>query len=360
VSDVRAFRREDLDSVLELYERVMRSGSGPPPGWLGAYFERTFLTHPWADPELPCRVYESGDGRILAFAGAHVRRIRFDGQPGRLVCVGQLVSDPAARRRGAGAVLLRDLLSGPQELTITDGATPEVARIWEPLGGRTVFPRSIAWTRLFRPARAIGDRLLERRGWSSRRGLARPLFSALDAAGRRATRPPPPEDADPATELSAEAFLRQLPEVLGDARLHLDYDEAFLGWLFSEMAAVRERGELVRRCVTRNGRLAGWYVAYLEPGGVGQVMQVAAAKGALERVLDELFAEAWRAGAAALEGRLETNLFEPLSRRRCVIRPGERVLVHSANPEVQAAVGNGQTFLTRLDGEWWMGHHLPL
>ena len=58
-------------------------------------------------------------------------------------------------------------------------------------------------------------------------------------------------------------------------------------------------------------------------------MQIAAVKGELGTVLDCLFVDAWHSGAAAIEGRLEPALYEPLSRRRCVLRC-TRALFHSA------------------------------
>jgi hypothetical protein len=343
--------------VAELYERVMRSGGSSPPSGLASYFEQTFLSHPWADPEIPCLVYEAKDGQIVAFIGAHVRRIRFDGREARLVYAGQLVSEPAARRRGAGTVLCRDLLAGPQTLTMTDGATPTVAAIWEPLGGETAFLSSIVWTRVFRPGRAVRDRLRareRRRRWSA---LARPLLAVLDAGSRRPMRPSLPDRLDPPQELSVATLLEHAQEAAAGARLRVDYDEAFLTWLLGEMAAVRTRGELIRREVRRGGRLIGWYVAYLKPGGIGQVMQIATTDGAVDSVLDQLFAEAWTSGTAALQGRLEPPLFEPVSRRRCLLRHGERVLLHSRKPEVREAVAAGGAALSRMDGEWWMGHH---
>jgi hypothetical protein len=33
-------------------------------------------------------------------------------------------------------------------------------------------------------------------------------------------------------------------------------------------------------------------------------------------------------------------------------------LIHSRNIDLLHAVQSGRALLTRLDGEWWMGHHL--
>jgi hypothetical protein len=108
----------------------------------------------------------------------------------------------------------------------------------------------------------------------------------------------------------------------------------------------------------RQERVLGWYVAYLKPGGVSQVMDVKATRGQLGRVLDYLFADAWDCGADALEGRLEQALYEPLSSRRCWVHYGARVLFHSHDRDVLAAISLGKSALSRLDGEYWMGHHI--
>ena len=357
MSAVRPLERGDLEGVAVLYERVMRSGGETPPPGLVPYFERTVVDQPWADPELPSLVYEGAGGQLAGFVAAHVRRIELDGRPARLVCAGQLIAEPAARKRGAGAILLRDLHAGPQELTITDGATPEVAAIWQALGGATSFVRSTAWTRLFRPAQAAGERLMKRERARRLTGLTRPLWPMVDAATRRLARPAAPTGLDPSVDLGAELLLENAEEMAGESRLRVAYDEPYVRWLIEELAAVASRGELATRAVSRGGRVVGWYVAYLRRGAIGQVLAVAARPRAVDDVLDQLFADAWGRGAAGLEGRLEQALFEPLSRRGCLLRPGERALAHSRDAALQDAVAAGGGALTRMDGEWWMGHH---
>ena len=63
------------------------------PGSL-AHFARTFLDHPWADPEIPSLVCEAADGRICGFIGCHVRGSSSTAAPIRVACGGQLVTDP--------------------------------------------------------------------------------------------------------------------------------------------------------------------------------------------------------------------------------------------------------------------------
>jgi hypothetical protein len=358
VSQIRPVQHADLPQVAELYERTMRSGRPTPDAGLACYFGRTLLDQPWADPDIPSLVFDAGYGRIVGFQGSHVRRVLIDGRQIRMACAGQLFTDPRTRQLVVGARLLRSYLSGPQDLTITDGATPAVHEMWVRLGGYALHPGSIVWTRLFRPFRAVADLWLELKAKARLRTLATPIWAVLDASTTRITRPSARPARVHADALTARAFLHHQRDVLGDARLRVDYDEPFVEWLFREMSAVRTRGALVRQLLRRDDRVLGWYIAYFKPRGLSHVVDVKATRGHLETVLDCLFADAWQSGVGALEGRLEHRLYEPLSRRSCLLRYGERALYHSRDPEVLAAISLGRSALSRLDGEWWMGHHI--
>jgi hypothetical protein len=338
----------------------MRSGSITPAAGLAAYFERTLLDHPWADADVPSLVFETSDNRIVGFIGSYVRRLLIDDRPIRMGCAGLFVTDPDVRQLGIGARLLGSYVSGPQDLAITDGAIDVVHEMWIRLGGYALHPGSLVWTRLFRPWRTVGDMWLELQGKERWRRTLRPAWRVLDSPTTRITRPPERPAGVHAEELTPRALYQRQAEVLRDARLRIDYDEPFLEWLFREMAAIRTRGTLVRRLLRREDRVVGWYVAYLKPGGVSQVMDVKATRGQLATVLDYLFADAWDGGTDAVEGRLEPALYEPLSTRRCWLRYGSRSLFHSRDPDVLAAISLGKSALSRLDGEYWMGHHTEL
>jgi len=71
-------------------------------------------------------------------------------------------------------------------------------------------------------------------------------------------------------------------------------------------------------------------------------------------VLAHLFAHAWRRGAAAIEGRMEPRFSRELSRQHCsFLVPGLFVMAHSRNSELIGALGAGDAFFSRLEGEWW-------
>lgn len=360
MSAIRPLERDDLPEVAALYELRMRSGQRVPRAETIAFFERTLFDHPWHDAELPSLVHLDRSGAIIAFLGSHARRLRFDGEPLRLACSGQLVADPEAENRAAGALLLARYLKGEQDLTITDGATPAVHRIWERLGGRSFALACVGWTRVFRPLEFLAERRAARRGREAPR-VARGPLAALDWLAARA-RPGllvPSESSASAELLTPPGLLDCFEELGGRFRLRPDYDSDFLAWLLHELNLVGERGKLVAQVVRgAQGRLAGWYVYYLRRGGRSDVIQVVARRQDTELVIDHLFSDAQRGGAAALAGRLEPPLLEALAQKRCILRYTGEALVHSRREEVLGAIASPQGLLTRLEGEWWMAPHL--
>lgn len=367
MSGIRPLERADLGAVTELYQAVFRSSLPPKPG-LAEEFERTVLDHPWADPEVPSLVYESAAGAIAGFLASHVRRMRHGSESVRMACSGQLVTDPAYARRGIGALLLRRYMGGPQDLTITDGANEAVRAIWQGLGGSTSALSSLSWTRVLRPAGLLARKAGDRRGAAAPRAALAAARLADAVAGRRLA---PAPVATVAEALEPRALIDAIEQLSGERsgrgrradpafELRPDYDEPFLEWLFAEMAAVKARGELVRRLVRDpSGAVAGWYVFYSLPGGTSQAIGVGASPPSAGAVLDHLFRDAAERGAAAVQGRLEPSLLPALTERRCLFARSEWAMVHGQDPAPLAAIAYGRALLTRLEGEWWMGHHLP-
>ena len=356
---IRPLQRSDLGQVTSLYEHVSRSGSRTPPPGLDRYFEQSFFEQPWADPQIPSLVYVDRDEAIVGFIGSSVRPLDFEGETIRMAFSTQLVADPSVRKRAVGAFLLKAYLAGPQDMTITDEASDEVRRMWEGLGGETVHLACIGWIRPFRPWIAAAEL-----GARTRPGLARtlrPIAPALDAATRvLASRLAPDKPRGTSEELTPALLVEHLPEVAKGRRLRPAYDESTVGWLLREVEAVKSHGTLVRRLVRHEtGEVAGWFVYYAKRGGVGQVLQIAAPERTVDPVLDHLFHDAESRGVTALRGRMEAHLREPLSTRGCYLRRSDAwALIHSSRGDVLHAVHSGRALLTRLEGGWWMGHHL--
>jgi len=361
VSGIRALERADLPGVSALYEQVMWSGEHTPTSRVAGYFERVFLDDPWADPEIPPLVYEAPDGEIVGFIGASTRRMRLDGRPVRMAVSSNLVAHPDWRSRGIGALLNRRLLRGPQELTVADRANESSRALWLGLGGQELVHASIGWYRILRPGATVGA-LLDRRG---RRGVLRTgsrlATRPLDAISARLPRlgaalvPAEPEgETEP---LTTQALLEQIARLGHRLRLHPDYDAEYLGWVFGELDALRSRGRLTARLVRgAGGRVLGWFLYLLPDRGVAEVLQVGVAGSDPVPVLDHLFWQAHRDGAAAVQGRLEPVTAGLLGRPGVVLRKTARALVHADDPAVLGLLGSTTSLLSHLDGEWLVSH----
>ena len=353
MTPIRPLLPDDLDAVTALYEAVARSGSRNPAPGVREQFERTVLANPQADEEMPSLVYDDPAAGIVGFLGSHPRRLTFGERTLRMACSGQLVADPDASP-GVGALLLRKYMSGPQDLTITDGATETVHGMWTSLGGKASSLASMGWTRVLAPA-AYARALAERRGRTVPGAPARLADAAASRLAGARLEPTSDTTTDP---LTPEALIGALSELRREFPLRPAYDEAFLAWLLGEAAAVTARGELRCRLVRRGEATLGWYVAYLPGEGIAQVLQVGCGARHSGAVLDRLFTDCAEAGCAAVQGRLESHLLAAIRERPCLVRRTEWALVAAADPAVLAAIAYGDALLTRLDGEWWMGHHL--
>lgn len=359
---IRAFQREDAEQVANLYEYVMRSKKRQAPTGMAAYFERIFLDHPWYDPELPSLVYENDDGGIAGFAGSHVRRFQFEGEPIRVAVCGQLIADPDVRSQAVGAFLMRKFMVAGQDLSLMEMCSDGMRQIWENLGGKTVHLNSLNYTRFFRPTRFALNQVLARRPSDLLKKVASPISNGLDAIIPKAYKALQTETITTNSEsVTPEGILEHLPTITKGRKLVPEYDLKFLNWQFFEMAQVASKGELLGNLVRdEKDKVVGWYLYQMIPFDKGHIIQVEAKRGSESFVLDHLFAEANKRGATLLHGRMEPNLHVPIVKKnQCWLHSRwDRTLIHSKRNDIVQAYFEGSAMATRMEGEFWMGFHL--
>jgi hypothetical protein len=355
---VREFSEGDLPEVVELFQRVF-----PQHGWNGVedctrYFRDVFFDNPWRDAAVPSWV-AMADGRVAGFAGMMSRPMLFRGKRIRVAVDCNFFVDPALRRSLAAVHLGKAILSGPQDLTLADGASDGVRQLWCQLGGEMPLGYNLHWMRSLRPARHLLHAV--QRGMHVPRAvtglfapgaaLADALAARLPANALHAAAPGCIEEPADAATIAAD-----LPQLVGQKALHPCYEAASLAWLLRQATGRKGFGTLrARRVLDSRHRPLGTFVYYLQRNGVSEVLQLAAPDEHYDLVLQRLFADAWREGAVALRGRVDPDRAQQLSRRYCWLRwEAPATLVHSRDPEVLAAIRQGDSYLSRLDGEWWM------
>jgi hypothetical protein len=357
MTTVREFRIEDVSQVVALHGRVFGVNPVRRPQWLAGYFEEVLLKNPWHDASLPSLV-STENGRITGFLGVMPRPMTLRGHSVRAAVCAHFMVDPRHHIDLAAVRLLKAFLSGPQDLSLSDGANSDARRMWLALGGTAPPLYSLRWMRLLRPARY----LLSHLGQPATRlqpliRMSRPLAAAFDAVSARLPRNRLKENDTGLTEepLQPATMFDHLPEVMRGTTLQPAYDARALAWLLDQAALTTRHGRLRARAVLNGARLLGWYIYYQKPQAPAEVVQLAAREGAFERVVRRFLSDAWRNGATVARGRLEPRFIQALSEHSCWFRQDNTwTLAHSRDQDLLAALHQGSVFLSRLEGEWWM------
>ena len=85
------------------------------------------------------------------------------------------------------------------------------------------------------------------------------------------------------------------------------------------------------------------------------MVQIAARRATAPLVLSHLLHDGWRAGGVAIAGRFDPGLADVFAASgQSFGRLGPYMLIHSARPELMLAIEQGDAFLSRLEGEWWL------
>lgn len=351
---IRPLERSDLPQVNVLLQEYV-------PGWSdsghGAQFiAATLLDHPWADEELPSLVATGEDGEVTGFIGAQARRLSNGDRALRGICCSHLVVAPGHRGGAAGALLLRRLMSGGQDITWSDTANEAVVRMWLAFGGSLDATRTCEWMLVLRSARWFRDLAAARirRGGPSRRQQAPVPALPFQAAGPRLAKGAFPELAPEVTGevATAAAIVDALPAIDRRGRLRVAYDEAFLDSLLRLIET--STGALVRRIVYRDRQPIGWYAYVPGPDKVCRVLHLSAFDANGDDVLGELVRHARAEGGAVLAGRLEPHLTGPLRERLAILGFARQPVLHVRDPELRARLLTDSSLLTQLDGEWFV------
>jgi hypothetical protein len=350
---------DDLPEVVRLYERVFRRGAAGSARPVGEYLREILFGNPWLNEALPSLVYEDAPGRIVGSLGVMPRDMILEGRPIRAAISHTFMVQPGSRTNLAALALARAFVTGSQDLSLAEGGGPS-RRILERFGGSTSLLLSLRWTRPLRPSRHVLS-ILKRRGLATVLSWAcEPLCRAVDALVPLLMREParlarPRRAGD---ELGTDELLECLARMTADRSLRPVYERDALDWLLRLLAGRRDRG-LFRRVAVRDaaGEILGWYLYYLKPGGISEVVQIGARKTFMEEVLDHLFDDAWRGGALAVSGQMDPAAFQALASKGSIFHHdgASWFLVHSRNPGVLAAINRAEAFVTRLEGEWCIG-----
>jgi hypothetical protein len=352
---IRPATERDLEGVVALYLRAFPARAREQVDERTRHLRSVLFEHPWRGEGAHSLAYDEG-GELVGFLGVLPRPMTFRGRPALMAVSHHFMVDPARRGSLAGVSLMKEFLSGPQDLSLCEPQSEIVRKIWTGLRGTTDLLRGMVWTCWLRPARHAARAL-------RLRGMPRPLAGLLglaarpfDAAAASLSSSPfriqaPPAPPEP---LAPEALPDLLQELSADCALRPVYTSASMAWLVGLIAGQGQRGELrMSRVRGTGGESLGYYVWLARPDGTADLLQAAARKGAWPEVLRAVTFEAWKWGATALSGRMDPRYVEHMP-DAARFQAGNRFLVHARDEELRRALQGPDLFLTRLESEWWI------
>lgn len=355
---VREFVKRDILEVVTLYWHHLGSRSGQPPAELLSAFANLYFDSPWVGKDNPSFVYQDSSGEVLGFLGIVTRRMSFLGERIGAAFAGNFVVHPKARSGVAAGRLLHAMLAGRQDVLFTDSANDTSRRLLERLGFQLIPHLNIHWSRPLRLSSYVVHTLSHKMARTSAAALrlaGKPVAAVVDSLTDSNWNPMPTQKTDLHTEeLSPEMLLRCLLDFSKDQPLQPSYDKESLQWLLKFMDRNRKRGSL-RKVLLRNGshNVIGWYIYYVNPGAVGEVVQIGAAHSRSGDVIRALMHDARGRGLIALHGRAEFETLPDLSDAGCFFTcRGGWTLAHTQRSELLEVLSRGKATFSRLDGEW--------
>ena len=363
MGDIRPFAHADIEEVSNLFLEVLIGSREPATPSLRDCLAGLFLDGVFADPDIPSRVFIDSGGMIGGFIGVTSLPLVFGERKLRAAVCGALMVRDRQGNPFAGPRLMKTVLAGPQELTLSETATETSMAMWRQLRGEALPAYSLDWIRIISPA-GYGLDLMAKRIRLAR--LLQPLANGADRLIRRggnsarhrwsnvpsgftASAALTVEDTDDAT------FGAIVTDLVAGYALRPAWSDAQLSAVMGSIRHKADWGAMSRRVVKdRAGKPLGAFIHYTRPGGVARVLQILAEPGREDAVFDCLLSDAVRAGAIAMHGRSQPWLFETLMRRRCVLFNNDWSVVHSRDRDILTAFKRGEAFFNGLAGEHWM------
>jgi hypothetical protein len=351
---VREFVKSDIPEVLSLYWNHMRPRKGGVPPELLNSFQELFFSNPLVDSAGPSFVYRDSSGEIVGFIGIITRKMSVSGQPIRVGFAGNFVVHRKARGGLAAGRLISAYMGGSHDLLLTDSANNMSRRVSERSGFQLIYAMNVHYVRPLRPsgcAAYMVSRAMSPTVADAARLAAKPFGMVADSfLGFR----PKANSRLHGTDLNAETLLQCLHEFRKGYSLWPEYDLETLVWLLSFMARRTKLGKF-RKVAVRDdsGKIVGWYIYYVKPGAVAEIVQAGGAPGSYRSILGHLFYDAWEQGAVALHGVADFKRIADYSDENCFFTcRGGWTLAYSKRPELVEILQRGNGFLSRMDGEW--------
>lgn len=345
-----------------MFMRVYRHSDDAPPADLVDYLRLHYVEGPVCSLEIPSLVHVEDDETISGFLGVNVISMIYGDKSYRAAICGTFMVDSPEKRPMAGARLMKTLMTGNQDLTLSETASEKTAQMVKRLRGEILPLHSLDWFRVIRPAGLLVETASQKlaparwltpaakgidgllRDRSKRPGLRWSIVndSALQSTGFEIS------------EIDASRFTEHFERFTNHYEVRPDCAGDGFAHIFQEALEKPDYGEpVVAQVTARGGTPVGAVFYHVRPGGTAHVLQLLAQPGQEGAVLDTLVRDAAGRGAVALRGRLQPALLEAMLMRRIALLPIASSIAHSPIPDLHKAFTESKGFFNGLVGEKW-------
>jgi hypothetical protein len=347
---------EDVSAVAELHTKVKFKCDVPDLEGLRKYYHDIFFRSPWRDDKFPSFVFRDDRGMVAGFIGVVPREMRFRGELLKVAVPHRLMVNPDSGCPLAAAQLVRRFLSGPQDLSFSDGANDMGRKFWEGMGGSTTLIYSMNWIRPLRPCSYVLHVLAKQKGRRLFTAVLDPVARLVDSLGAAAlVRPTLLPSGHTTIEADDDLLLDCVSKFSKPYMLCPEYNRDDWKWLMNFMRSNTNRGSFRAFAVYKGAKeLVGAYIYYLRANRIIEVMLLLAREDSRGHVLQHILSEAVRENAVCLWGRMEPRFIDCLGDNKCLFKRGSWALVHTKRPDLIDVINRGEAFLSSLEGELWM------
>jgi len=345
-------REEDIHAVADLHNKVFFESNEKASDGLQDYYREVFLHNPWVEDDIFPLVYRA-KGKVIGFYGRVPRRMILDNRPIRAAVGHRLMVDPDCGSNLAAIKLVRTFFSGPQDLTIVDGANDLGRKISEGGGGHVSYLYSMNWVKPLRLFNYALDILSKKT--TSFLQIGKPFCGLMDCAASCVLHAhlsyKKPSDCK-VVEIDHTSLLSCIEEFSRDYRLRPKYDNETIMWLWEFLEKNEHRGLLKGDVVCdRNDKKIGAYLYYLKPRGIAEVMMITGRRKTYNRVFECLLHRVWSEGATCVIGRMEPKFLHCFWDHNCLVKKGSWAIIHAKDNELLNIINRGDAFLSSLEAE---------
>jgi hypothetical protein len=345
---------EDVSAVAELHSKVKFVYDVPDSAGLREYYRSVFFHNPWHDDKFPSFVCRIG-GKVIGFIGVVSRQMRFKGELITVAVSHRLMVDPDGGCPLAASQLVRRFLSGPQDLSFSDGANDMGRKFCEGMGGSTSLIYSMNWIRPLQPCSYAIHILSKQKEKATVSAILSPVARLVDMLGAAALVKPSLLSDHTSIEADDDMLLSCVSEFSKSYMLCPEYNRDSWKWLMQFLRSNTNRGLFRAFAVYKGAKeLVGAYAYYLNTRRIGEVILLLAREDSRGQVLRHLLAEARKKNAVCLWGRMEPRLLNCFGDNKCLFKRGSWALINTKRPEIADVINRGDAYLTALEGELWL------